>query len=602
MGSVAETVRSLEDVTAEVLVSMVARSVMLIEAAEEREARQLPVTLPAGAASRHRLCTQIASRLKELGFEGDIGYNQLLYPSEVSTRALLTWLVDRLPRGEEEGGTAQEAMDAARALRHRMGASVAKWLGRNWRLPTNAASSSRRWMSWSLGCPDFETTPLVSRQVPAGADVLPSLLELATANAIAAARAEAAALEVDAPANEPFSKATRHRPLGSAGEVDFGWGHREAMPSLRDMLHSLEEATSEASASGAPLGRLAHAARFKHGDDGRPALAIASAPVEEKSAVADDTPESQSAVAKLTVELDRLSEEYQAERLRAAAAEADAIALERRANEAAEELRAAREANSAREHDYTIRRKTLEMLPDSTTAIAQLSGICDASRRRLADLEAEWERHRAPLAQQITDKRDEKARRRSRARAMIYEMKRCRAEMQQMVLDVADKDERAKVLDAEYSKMRPVNRALYTFRIMDIIGSIAKQKAEINQIIDDIRSIQKLSNKTSDTLRRTEAVADESVFSLVNAQKNDPAMVQSYRYLTDLRELFETLVDVISQTGAKDREARDYETKIKQLQSRVDANNLERILADLQQVRAENDGLLRQLKSNRPHG
>jgi len=104
------------------------------------------------------------------------------------------------------------------------------------------------------------------------------------------------------------------------------------------------------------------------------------------------------------------------------------------------------------------------------------------------------------------------------------------------------------------------------------------------------------NNKISDTLRRTEAVADERVYQEANAQKQDPAMVQSYRYLSDLRHLFETIVTTISNTGARDREARDHHTKAKQLQSRLDANNLKRVLDDLHQVKTENDTLIARLK------
>lgn len=42
----------------------------------------------------------MATKIKELGFLGDCGYNQLLYPVEAQTRGLLNWLVQRLPRTE----------------------------------------------------------------------------------------------------------------------------------------------------------------------------------------------------------------------------------------------------------------------------------------------------------------------------------------------------------------------------------------------------------------------------------------------------------------------------------------------------------------------
>ena len=44
----------------------------------------------------------MAQKVKEMGFTADCGYNQLLYPVQAQTRVLLTWLVQRLPRSDDE--------------------------------------------------------------------------------------------------------------------------------------------------------------------------------------------------------------------------------------------------------------------------------------------------------------------------------------------------------------------------------------------------------------------------------------------------------------------------------------------------------------------
>ena len=59
---------------------------------------------------------------------------------------------------------------------------------------------------------------------------------------------------------------------------------------------------------------------------------------------------------------------------------------------------------------------------------------------------------------------------------------------------------------------------------------------------------------------------------------------------------FERTVTLISETGAKEREARDLDSKKKQLKARVSTANLDKILADLDQVKQENAGLLAQLR------
>ena len=169
-----------------------------------------------------------------------------------------------------------------------------------------------------------------------------------------------------------------------------------------------------------------------------------------------------------------------------------------------------------------------------------------------------------------------------------------------MVLDVRDKDDRHRLLEERYAAMpKNVNRALYTYRIMDIIGSISKQKKEIAKIITDIRQIQKEINLVSETLTRTEALADEMIFQEANKDgRRDPAMVQSYRHLSDIRQCFEELISLVSQIGLSEREAQDVESRSKQLQQRTSSNNQDQIMADLQQVKQENLALIQQIKSS----
>ena len=61
---------------------------------------QLPAVLPQNIAARHRICTAIAAKVKELGYAGECGYNQILYPTEAHTRPLVNWILLKLPRAE----------------------------------------------------------------------------------------------------------------------------------------------------------------------------------------------------------------------------------------------------------------------------------------------------------------------------------------------------------------------------------------------------------------------------------------------------------------------------------------------------------------------
>lgn len=88
--------KTISQLSPENIVEIVARSLWLISNGEIK----FSVVLPPNIAARHRICTNIAAKIKELGYSGDCGYNQLLYPVEHQTRSLINWLVQKLPRAD----------------------------------------------------------------------------------------------------------------------------------------------------------------------------------------------------------------------------------------------------------------------------------------------------------------------------------------------------------------------------------------------------------------------------------------------------------------------------------------------------------------------
>lgn len=127
------------------------------------------------------------------------------------------------------------------------------------------------------------------------------------------------------------------------------------------------------------------------------------------------------------------------------------------------------------------------MLNRASENIQKLQAICAQSARKLMELAQEWETHRRPLIDAIRAKQDAKNRRKERCKAMVEEMKKYRSEMQGMLADLREKEDRQALLEEELNKLpKNINRTLYTYRIMDIISSINKQQAEISRIVADI--------------------------------------------------------------------------------------------------------------------
>jgi chromosome segregation ATPase len=274
--------------------------------------------------------------------------------------------------------------------------------------------------------------------------------------------------------------------------------------------------------------------------------------------------------------------------------------LQDRARQADAELAAADHQALHLDRDVAVKAKTLEMLPLAAQHIAQLQGVCAASAQKLQDLGGEWEKHRAPLVASLRAKRDFATSRRARCKAMVAEMQKCRVEMQAMAKEVRAKEDQAAQLEDELAKLpQNVNRTLYTYRIMDIIGSIAKQKKEIDKIIAEVAAVQKDINATGEKLSRAEVLADEKIFSYAKqeAHKKDQQVVSCYRHFGDLRARFDDLVGVIEAVGKREADSRDLSRKTEQLAERVSKNNTARIVEDLRQVQQENAGLVQQLRA-----
>lgn len=83
-------------------------------------------------AVRHRICTEVSSKIKDLGYSQECGYNQLLYPVEHQTRDLIKWLVEKIPRNIEED--MEEPLSGANSLHRSNMQGFSSWQASLWKL------------------------------------------------------------------------------------------------------------------------------------------------------------------------------------------------------------------------------------------------------------------------------------------------------------------------------------------------------------------------------------------------------------------------------------------------------------------------------------
>lgn len=114
-------VKSIGELEPNVLIEIIARSIRLISDGDAK----YPIKLPPGMASRHRLCTDMSLRIKNMGYGGECGYNQLLYPAENTTRPILGFIVEKLPHSAEE--EQEEVLSASALLSRRIRSALVDW-------------------------------------------------------------------------------------------------------------------------------------------------------------------------------------------------------------------------------------------------------------------------------------------------------------------------------------------------------------------------------------------------------------------------------------------------------------------------------------------
>lgn len=65
----------------------------------------IPNHLPAQMAQRFSAASQIVDCCKSLGFQGDLGYQTILYSNVIELRRIFMWLIEHLPKSEDKTDT-----------------------------------------------------------------------------------------------------------------------------------------------------------------------------------------------------------------------------------------------------------------------------------------------------------------------------------------------------------------------------------------------------------------------------------------------------------------------------------------------------------------
>ncbi|XP_050572589.1 LOW QUALITY PROTEIN: coiled-coil domain-containing protein 22 [Cygnus atratus] len=600
--SVPREVQSVRELTPELVVEAAVRCLRAVRPAL---GGPLSPQLPPGISARFRLASDLASACQELGFGGDVGYQTFLYSSEHDTRRLLLFLVEKLPRDESEGGA--EPPGKSGALLRAVGARIREQLGTPWVPPPCRPPRLQRLqgtghlrpfttcplvLPQSGGPPELQeyfrgAAPPVTEQPPLPAWTPPALLEAHAAQLSARRDWEAEwggpGLASRLPPQEYVGRKRQRARLRALEPLRQVCPPRPQGPPLDPAW--LQEAFGAGGAGGAlPKGsRFTRTQHLTHEQD--PQILLQQMQTAAESVLPSKSSEEEAGArqageeAALEENLARLEADIEGCRGEVRDAQLSLTQVEA-------EVQQGRLALGGREAALRLKARAVELLPDAQSNMDKLQLVVEASSRRIVSLAAQWERHRGPLLAEYRHLRAlrdsaqlESSRRLAEIRA-LHERSRSAAE------EARRKEEIYKQLVVELEALpRDVSRAVYTQRILEIVGNIRKQKEEIGKILVDTRALQKEINALVGKLERTFSVTDELLFK---DAKRDEVVRKAYKYLAALHENCAQLIQTIEDTGTIQREIRDLEEQIEGETSAKPPASLDRILSDCRALREEN--------------
>ena len=528
----------------------------------------LSTVLPINMAARFRLGATLAQACSELGYKGDIGYQTFLYSSEADLRRVFIFLIEKLPK--ESDKSVNEPISNIALLEKSIGAAISQGLSAPW-LPhychtkgfRNRGRASVPYTSVKLEIltaggekehQDYVIHYLqsVPKQVQNQQSILPSLI---SHNARVLHSQSMSILD----RINWLSKEYCNRVIRVNASVDINTLNRF---SVKDTVLASKEPQIENEASTEsvlPKQEIVNKAEKQELEVEKIKL--------ECDTLRTNIEELQDQIKKLTTSVTQVTISYQNEE---------------------KEL-------TINEEQKKIKARIYDLLQDSEENVKKLEAAIEATANKLINLGNQWEKHRVPLVQKYRQEKEKHSTKASASQKKLDEIRLLKEKEKELQEECRNKDQQYSQLVTEVQKLpKEVNRSAYTQRILEIINNVRKQRDEIDKVLADTREIQKEINTLTGRVERSFTVVDELIFR--DARTNE-ASRKAYKLLATLHSDCSELISLVEETGATVREIRDLEEQIDSESTKNVGANLERITADLKQMKQETAALTAQLQS-----
>ncbi|CAK9811512.1 Coiled-coil domain-containing protein 22 [Anthophora plagiata] len=524
--------------------------------------------LPMNMAARFRLGATLAQACSDLGYKGDIGYQTFLYSSEADLRKVFMFLIEKLPK--ESDKPLSEPVSNVALLEKSIASAISQGLSAPW-LPhfchtkgfRNKGRARVPYRSINLEVPKLQEEAAeyqdycihylqsVPEQVQNQSSVLPSLIS--------------------------YNARTLHsHPMSILDQIN--WLNKQYCNKIAEVNTSGDNVLNRVSIKDTIL--ASSESQIKNNGTREAKL------VEEK--ILHKVEKQDLQVERIKVECERLRNDIEEVQ--------DTIkTLTTSVTQATINYQNEERELTINEEQKKIKARIYDLFQDGGENIKKLEAAIEATTNKLINLGNQWEKHRVPLIQKYRQEREKHSTKASASQKKLDEIKLLKEKERELQEECRNKDQQYSQLVTEVQKLpKEVNRSAYTQRILEIINNIRKQRDEINKVLADTREIQKDINTLTGRLERSFTVVDELIFR--DARINE-ASRKAYKLLATLHSDCSELVGLVEETGATIREIRDLEEQIDSEATKNVGANLERITADLKQMKQETAELTAQLQN-----
>ncbi|KAJ4918010.1 Uncharacterized protein Rs2_03560 [Raphanus sativus] len=232
-----------------------------------------------------------------------------------------------------------------------------------------------------------------------------------------------------------------------------------------------------------------------------------------------------------------------------------------------------------------------EKQPVDGLYLKQLNEQLLLKRCNIVDLKKQWDHVRLTLEAKKLCLLDQLHVEEPEAKEKFHKLKKTELDLQSISSEIQKREEERCNLYSELEKQpKATSRKSYIHGIKEITKNSRKLDSDIQRISGETRDLQLESNSIRERLHRSYAVVDEMV---TRELKKDPAIRQVYKLVTSIHGIFEQISEKILMTDRLRREAVDCEKKLGSIKSR--GMSLEKLQADLDAIRQENESLEKQL-------